>query len=663
MPELSWYINRLRCMSWREIRDRARVSAYMKFQQMGLFTVEQPPIPDLSREGHAVLKGTREIDKELYLRAADRILEGKLDLFTLQGLEYGRIPSWNRNARSGQEVPLSFGKTLDYRDVSRVGDIKYIWIPNRHDHLVTVSQAYALTGEPRYLDFISDQIRSWIEQCPYLRGPNWTSSLELAIRLINWSNIWFLIGGKDSPIFSGAQGEGFRASWLKVVYQQMDFIRGHFSMNSSANNHLIGEAAGLLVACETWPYWEQTDHWRQLSQEILEEEIVKQTHEDGVNKEQTLFYQQFVLNFFFAAKLIADAAGHPFSATYDRLMQKMLEFIASVLDVRGNIPMIGDGDDGYILRLSQEKEFCHYRSLLATGAAVYHRPEFKAKAGSLDDKSRWLLGDASTEMYEELDTEGVALPLRRAFPKGGYYLLGDHFETGREVRMMIDAGPLGYTSIAAHGHADALSILLNVGGREFLVDPGTYSYQSDIKWRNYFRGTSAHNTVRIDGLDQSVIGGKFMWHYKAESGCDEWVTGEQDDRFEGYQKGYLRLPDPVLHRRAVRFDKRAGRFHITDSLECAAPHDIEQFWHFSEKCDVRADGSSIVAEQDGIRVVLYIKEPGWSIDLCSGMDDPPCGWISRSFNVKEPATTVVCRRRIEGRARFTTEIEIGFIDE
>ncbi len=663
MPELSWYVNRLRCMSLHEIRDRMYSMVYMKAQQIGLFTAEHPPEPELSGKGNAVLIGTRNVDIERYRSNADRILEGKLDLFTLKGVNYGRVPSWNRNARSGEQVPLTFGKTLDYRDVSRVGDIKYIWIPNRHDHLVTVAQAYFLTGESCYLNFISEQIRSWIEQCPYLKGPNWTSSLELAIRLINWSNIWYLIDGKESPLFSGEQGEKLRTLWLKVIYQHMDFIRGHFSKNSSANNHLIGEAAGLFVACESWPYWEQVNEWRKSAQQILEQEIIAQTHGDGVNKEQTFFYHQFVLNFFLAAKQAGEAAGHPFSSTYNMLMEKMLEFIASMLDVAGNAPMIGDGDDGYILRLSLEENFSHYRSLLVTGAILYGRRDFKVKGGPVDDKSRWLLGDSAVEACNMMDAQGACLPVKKAFPEGGYYLLGSGFETCKEIRMLVDAGPLGYTSIAAHGHADALSILLNVGGREFLVDPGTFSYQSNVKWRNYFRGTSAHNTIRVDNQDQSVIGGKFMWHHKAESKCVRWSSDRREDCFEGYHDGYLRLADPVLHRRSICFDKAKSIFHISDTLECHGAHNIEQFWHFSERCEIKIEHSRIIAKQDGIWVSLYIRDPGWKIELCSGAEFPPCGWISRSFNVKEPITTVVCHRQINGSGRFSTEIKVGFSDD
>jgi len=138
---------------------------------------------------------------------------------------------------------------------------------------------------------------------------------------------------------------------------------------------------------------------------------------------------------------------------------------------------------------------------------LFARADFKAKAGAFDDKSRWLLGDEAAARFAALDARSARLPVRRDFPHAGYHVLGEGFETPREVRIVADAGPLGFLSIAAHGHADALSFTLSAGGCPILIDPGTFAYHTERRWRDYFRGTAAHNTVRIDGVDQSVSGG------------------------------------------------------------------------------------------------------------------------------------------------------------
>ncbi|HYM99420.1 MAG TPA: alginate lyase family protein, partial [Aestuariivirgaceae bacterium] len=512
------------------------------------------PTPDLAAGSHRFVLGGEGIGSDLYISAANEILAGKLRVFALEYFA-GEKPRWNLDPKTGREAPLVFGKALDYRDESLVGDIKYLWEPNRHLHLVTLAQAWRLSGEQRYLDGIRCHIESWLDQCPYPMGPNWTSSLELAIRLINWSFVWQLIGGQASPLFSNAGGRLLRARWLESIYRHMHFVRGNFSKYSSANNHLIGEAAGLFIAATMWPHWRESKRWARQAGSILEREILLQNCADGVNREQAISYQQFVLDFLLMAALAGRANGHDFSERYWKRIEAMMEFLASIMDARGNVPMIGDADDGFVVGMSQEQRFCPYRSLLATGTVLFRRGEFKVKAGWLDDKTRWLLGPDAETVFKTVTIDEVVLPIRRAFPEGGYHILGSDFETDREIRLVVDSGPLGYLSIAAHGHADALAFTLSVGGHEFLIDPGTFAYHTEQAWRDYFRGTAAHNTVVVDEQNQSTIGGNFMWLQKANSVCEIWESKIDSDRFAGWHDGYMQLNDRVLHRREIKLNK------------------------------------------------------------------------------------------------------------
>ena len=206
--------------------------------------------------------------------------------------------------------------------------------------------------------------------------------------------------------------------------------------------------------------------------------------------------------------------------------------------------------------------------MLATAAILFQSGDFKRKAGALDDKTRWLLGAEADTLFQAQSAATTRLPIRQAFPEGGYYILGCDFETENEIRLIADAGPVGYLSIAAHGHADALAFTLSVGGMEFLIDPGTYAYHTQSRWRWYFRGTIAHNTVCVDGKDQSQSGGNFMWMKKARAGCSLWSSTAESDVFAGWHDGYTRLADPVTHRRRIATqDSRsasmrpAGRVH------------------------------------------------------------------------------------------------------
>jgi hypothetical protein len=645
-------------MSLAEMGHRLRVKFVSTLQRFGVATLRAAPLPDLSIPAPVFIGRGNGIPPQPYSNAADEILQGRLRVFALDHVS-GPIPQWNRDPKTGTVAPLIFAKTLDYRNEALVGDIKYLWEPNRHLHLVTLAQAWHLTGERRYVDGIRNHLESWLDQCPYLKGPNWTSSLELAIRLINWSITWQLIGGLDSVVFSAEEGRRFRNRWLGAVYQHMHFIRGHFSRFSSANNHLIGEVAGLFVGALTWPYWRQSQNCAAEAQEILEREALLQNAPDGVNREQAVSYQQFVLDFLLVAALAGRANKRDFSSPYWKRIEAMLEFLASIMDTRGHVPMIGDADDGYMTRLSQEQNFCPYRSLLATGAVLFGRGDFKAKAAALDDKTRWLLGARAEPDFNALRPDSRVLPVRRAFPEGGYYILGRDFEGEREIKLIIDVGPLGYLSLAAHGHADALALWLSVGGREFLIDPGTYAYHTQKAWRDYFRGTSAHNTVVVDGLNQSVIGGNFMWLHHAQVKCEAWEPGEDRDRFVGMHTGYQRLPDPVTHRRTAVLDKKIRIVEITDDLLCRGEHTAEFYWHFAETCDVslEPDGSVLaVNEERKIRLIPGGRDV--EVDLRRGKADPIGGWVSRQFDVKSETTTVVWRSAISGNTQLRTRIEI-----
>ena len=607
---------------------------------------EVPP-PDLQRTGRPWIHASPTIAPAPYLAAADEIAAGRVDVFALRGVELGTPPRWNTDPKTGTQAPLTFGMLLDYRDTSLVGDVKYLWELNRHGHLVTLAQAYALSGDVRYADTIRAHLESWFVACPCGIGPNWSSALEPAIRLINWSAVWHLLGGARAPVFDTPGGAGFRDRWLESVYRHARFVRGHLSRHSSANNHLIGEAAGLYVAARTWPCWPAAEQWLPQASAILEHEALLQNASDGVNREQAVAYQQFEFDLLLAALLAAEADGAKFSNAVLGRLELMLDYFAAIMDTGGHVPMFGDSDDGFVARLSQEPDFSSFRSLLATGGVLFGRADFIAKAGACDDKTKWLLGERSESAWRE--PVSPPPPPRTEFATGGYYILGCAFGTAAEIRLVADAGPLGYGMLAAHGHADALSFTLSVGGREFFVDPGTYTYRYDTPWRAYFRGTSAHNTIRVDGQDQSLQGGNFMWLRKAHAECRHWHSSAMLDEFEGVHFGYKRLADPVVHRRQISLDKVARRIVIDDILQMSGAHDVELYFHCSPDCRVENGLEGLVVHHAERRVLLHLPQTvDSSVSVCRGETNPICGWTSPRFDVLHPSSTIVWRARLAG---------------
>lgn len=653
-----WKLKRLRAMSPAELLYRVRQSVHAKLEERGLGLA--CPSEPRGTSGKAWCNDfANQFDVAEYTLAADRILAGRFDIFAMRDVELGFPPIWNQDPKTRIEAPLVFGKTLNYRDERLVGDIKYLWEPNRHLALVTLAQAWRLSGETKYLEGCQCLLDSWFEQCPYPLGVNWVSSLEHSVRLMNWCFAWHLLGGDESPLFDGEAGEAFRGRWLRSVFEHCHFIAGHFSLYSSANNHLLGEFMGLLVGAVTWPMWPESEGWKKVGLEGFESEALRQNGLDGVNREQAVYYQHEVMDMMLLCGLICRANGIQFGAAYWERLECLMGFLVALMDRAGNVPMIGDADDAHMVCLSKEPNWSLYHSLLATGAVLFRRGDLAAKAGHFDDKSRWLLGDREASTFAALPRPDRENPLT-SFPESGYYLMGARFGEPNEVRAVVDCGPLGYLSIAAHGHADALSFLLSAGGSEFLIDPGTYAFHTHRKWRNYFRGSFAHNTLRVDGADQSVIGGNFLWLHKANAHCDLALLEGEHQIFRGHHDGYRRLEDPLTHLREITFDATSDFFEVIDELRCAKEHEIELCWHFAENCVVRFSDGVVVAESGTTRLTMAMDECSLTPLLLCGEEDPPAGWVSRSFDVKRPTMTLVWRGKIKGNTRLRTLIGLSF---
>lgn len=682
---MTWLVNRLRCMSVAEVGYRVRQAAVIRLgRRLGGRTGPDGRGGALAQAlphglPHALplpAPGAPALDpdeREALLLDAERIEAGHVVLFANRRFDVGVPTSWNRDPDTGVQGPAIYSGDIAITDRELVGDIKHVWELNRHLHLVRLAQAWAVTDDPRWLRALAHNLRSWLDACPPLTGPNWTSSLELGIRLINWSLVWQLAGGAGGRLFEGEAGRMLRADWLGSIHAHCRTVARHLSRHSSANNHLIGELAGLYVGATVWPCWKESAGWRAQARRELEHEAQAQFSRDGVNREQAFAYHIFASEFLFVAGLVGQAAAQasapvagkpppphaaePFSRAYWGVLQRALRFLRAVQDAGGHVPMVGDADDGCVFRLDEGRgrpAVERAAQLLALGETVF--------GGQPDRHSgvRWLLHALPGARPECEPHEADA---GWAFPDGGYLLFGSGFgDPAREIKGMLDCGPLGYLGIAAHAHADALALTLSVAGEECLADPGTYSYWQDRKWRDYFRGTSSHNTVRIDGLDQSVPGGRFMWLRKARASIERMPSAPHDFDFRGSHDGYARLPDPVRHVRSVRFDGAAGTLVVRDEVASRKPHAVELFWHFAPGLDVRLSSQGLAVR--GKRFVLQMQASGGDLhlELVRGAENPPLGWYSSTYESKEPCevlriSTVSSAVPIE--CRFT----ITFIDD
>jgi hypothetical protein len=576
--------------------------------------------------------------------AAQKHMEGKLEIFGQPVPMHEGIPDWNADPVTGTRIDTTFGLFIDFRHIGSGVDIKFLWEVNRHLWWVPIAQHYALTKDPRCLDRIGRLLDDWLRACPYAKGANWSSPVEHGIRLINWSLVWQLIGGGDSPLFNGADGRGLLARWLESIYQHMRFASDNYSLYSSADNHLIGEAAGVYVASQVWDRWSQSRRMRRDAKAILERETLLQFSRDGVNLEQASCYHKFSLQFLIASGLCARANGDDFSAEVWSRVEAAISFTAAMMDCEGHVPTIGDSDDGEVWRLGHGPEFNPYRSIVAMGAALFNRSDLQAKVASTgavaDAQVPWLSGLVSPPANRSM----LTLPSR--FEAGGYVILGDELHAANEFRVTVDCGPLGYNRIAGHGHADALSVLVSWGGVPLLVDPGTYCYNAAPEYRHFFRGTHAHNTLVVDDCDQSEYGASFLWLRDVD--CSFVNVPEASPKsVHASHNGYLRLADPVVHHRRVTLGERGEPLVIEDWIDSTQSHDVELSWHAALGALLtQMDGRSWLLEAHGRCLSLTIDGPELEGVVIEGQESPPQGWVSSRFYERSPAPVISARARL-----------------
>jgi hypothetical protein len=249
------------------------------------------------------------------------------------------------------------------------------------------------------------------------------------------------------------------------------------------------------------------------------------------------------------------------------------------------------------------------------------------------------------------------------FADAGMALLRDKPGTNDEIWCRADHGPHGFLSIAAHAHADALSVELRAGGVEILVDPGTYTYQGEAAWRAYFRSTVAHNCLELGGENQSVSGGPFLWLKSARSELIS-ATGLESGPEAVWcaaHDGYSRLTPNVRHQRTVRLIRGTGRFLIEDFVQSAGKHEGRLAFHLGPEVECYLDGGVAQLSWDtdtGHRraTMRLPEELTWS--AVKGQSEPPLGWYSPCFGGKIPTTTLIGAGTIPGGQRLTTELRI-----
>ncbi|WP_344523914.1 alginate lyase family protein, partial [Streptomyces rectiviolaceus] len=578
---------------------------------------------------------------------ADRLMAGHAEYFGVDRDDLAD-PDWWYDPKTGRRAPWGYAFDVPYRNEDAVGDIKQIWELSRHQYLTVLAAAYAISGNERYAERVAEHLRLWWAANAPLRGVHWVSGIELGIRLLSWVWIRRLLDG-----WPGAAGlfEGNPVARNQIWHHQR-WLAAFPSRGSSANNHVIAEAAGQFAAACAFGWFPSSARWRAGALRSLERQLRSNTFDSGLNRELATEYHGLVLELGLAAVAEADAAAVPVPASIRLVLLRMTDALAAVVDGRLRPPRQGDADDGHGLVVDGAGTD-RWASLLATGDAVFGRLDWWPAVTGTDVRTPLLA--ALIRPYAKDETApAVTRPASRPahFADAGMTIL----RGPEEIWCRCDGGPHGFLSIAAHAHADALSVEVRHDGVDVLADPGTFCYHGQPEWRQYFRSTLGHNTLQLDGGDQSVSGGPFLWTRQARSRVLVAETSGTADggtaRWSAEHDGYRRS----VHRRRVELTAAAKELRVVDEVR-GPRRAVRLAFHLGPAiaADLVGNWAVLTWTRDGEDRSAVLDLPGQlSWRAHRGESDPPLGWYSAGFGRKEPATTLVGTGIADGAEGFTT---------
>ena len=673
--QFGWYARRLARMSPAEVPWRARDQVLkMAWARRQVRPGQLPAVPERPPGQHFFVAtlprdtAARVPDaaRAAVLDSAGRLLRGEWEVLGVARTDLVQ-PDWFVDPVTGRRSAAGqYAFRVDHRSEDQVGNVKQVWEISRLQHVTLLATAWFLSHEEAYAQRAADHLRSWWRENPFLSGVHWTSGIELGVRLI--SLVWTrrLLDGWPQA------GDLFERDTLALqqIRWHQQYLAAFRSRGSSANNHVIAEAAGQLMASCAFPWFPQSERWRRTSARLLERELIRNTFPSGVGRELASDYQCFVAELGLLAAVEADAAGHPLSAATWRRLCAMVDSAAAQVDQRLRPPRQGDSDEGRAFLLDAPADN-RWPGLLALGQVLFGRldwwPQVTPDAGSA------IVGALASERHDVKDRP-THRPSR--FADAGLTVLRTADADVPEIWCRCDGGPHGFLSIAAHAHADALSVEVRHGGVDVLADPGTYCYHGEPAWRSYFRSTIAHNTAELGGQSQSSEGGPFLWLRHAQAREIEVTDDGTVAQWTAEHDGYATLDPPARHRRSVRLDRLARTIEIIDEAE-GGSHDIRLAFHLGPDVQAELDGSHALLRWPGpsapgssapgssapggtARLELP-AELDWS--LHRGQTEPIMGWYSPGLGRRVPAFTLLGHGRSAPQTPLRTRLAFGDKDQ
>src|SRR5262249_8268101 len=436
-------------------------------------------------------------------------------------------------------------------------------------------------------------------------GINWTVAMEAAIRSVNIIAALDLF--RDSSLLD-ADSFGLI---LKLLIAHGRYIEENLESSPTLNsNHYLSDLIGLFVIAATLPELAESPTWIETGISGLLKEMDRQILPDGVDYEGSTAYHRFVLELYYTFFHLSSRCGIKLPTSYFEKLEAMFDFVRHYLKPDRTAPLIGDSDDGRLIKF-KDRPAVDQSYLMSLGAVMFNTGDFKRR-GPIDEEAIWWLGSQGIETYDKLS--GAARePVSKPYSHAQIFI-----QRSASLYAIVDCGDHGAMGRGSHAHSDALSIDLYAYGRTLLRDPGTFVYSASEVWRNRFRSTAYHNTVRIDReeISELIKGQPFTLGPNRPVPVNRWETSVDQDLLDAQHNGYSRLEHNITHRRILRFNKGLEFWILDDHFTAAAEapdqaHLIEFFFNF--------DAGLQVTFEEGDRAFARSRTSAVALDPMAGL--------------------------------------------
>ena len=587
--------------------------------------------------------------KEL-LHRAEESLNHRFDLLGSGPVCLGKDIDWHRDFKSGRRWDPVYFEDIREVELENSSDIKVPWELSRCYHFVTLGKAFFRTRNERYAAEFVSQLEHWIRSNKAYFGVNWHCSMEVAFRAVNW--IWAYYLFNSSERFSIEKQAMLVQSLLqhgRYIYNNLEFdkrvLEGKYVRVNG--NHYLSDLVGLVYLGVVLPGKEPRKWLKKAVEEIITE-IDIQILPDGVHWELAPSYHRLVAEMLLSTLILCRDNGIDIpKATLERV-ELMCVYMLHYIKPNGLCPLVRDADDGR-LHLLGNNEFRDHRHLLPVAGLFFENSELLSHFPHYSEDALWLMGVKGHRKYAVIEKNNMPLK-SAAFCQAQYFVMRGADGT----HVFISCANVGMNGhYGGHAHSDCLSFELFFGNETFITDSGSYVYSAEPEWRNRFRSTEFHNTLRVDKTDINTFSPTVLFGMEnnAKPKIIEWISEDGFDYLVAEHFGYTRLANGVIHRREFYFDKISDVLLVTDSVLGNGEHLLEFFLHFNpDVACQRMNGLLVLSKADKQVYVNVRGLDGWDVRIEEA-------WVSERYGKKRPSKRCV----ISKHCSVPTELTVAFI--